>query len=97
MDIEPDGTPADGVTARTGDMVFDACRFVNNKGSQFVGGDNGRNTENVTIRNSEFVGRAGNKHPYVIILSRREPSLKTIRSIPSTAVFIPLSRKALAT
>jgi RNase P/RNase MRP subunit p29 len=69
VDIEPDGTPADGVTARTGDMVFDACRFVNNKGSQFVGGDNGRNTENVTIRNSEFVGRAGNKHPYVIILS----------------------------
>lgn len=69
VDIEPDGTRADGVTARTGDMVFDACRFLNNKGSQFVGGDNGRNTENVTIRNSEIVGRAGNKHPYVIILS----------------------------
>ncbi len=69
VDIEPDGTPAEGVTARTGDIVFDACRFVNNKGSQFVGGDNGRNTENVTIRNSEIVGRAGNKHPYVIILS----------------------------
>lgn len=68
VDIEPDA-PAERVTARTGDIVFDACRFVNNKGSQFVGGDNGRNTENVTIRNSEIVGRAGNKHPYVIILS----------------------------
>jgi len=69
VDIEPDGTPADGVTARTGEMVFDSCRFLNNKGSQFVGGDNGRNTENVIIRNSEIVGRAGNSHPYVIILS----------------------------
>ncbi|QRQ84526.1 right-handed parallel beta-helix repeat-containing protein [Cupriavidus oxalaticus] len=68
VDIEPDA-PAERVTARTGDIVFDACRFVNNKGSQFVGGDNGRNTENVTIRNSEIVGRAENKHPYVIILS----------------------------
>ncbi|WER49561.1 glycosyl hydrolase family 28-related protein [Cupriavidus sp. WKF15] len=69
VDIEPDGTPADGVTARTGNIVFDACRFLNNKGSQFVGGDNGRNTENVTIRNSQIVGPAGTKNPYVVILS----------------------------
>jgi len=69
VDIEPDYNPIDGNPTRTGDMVFDGCHFLNNKGSQWVGGDNGVNTENVTIRNSEIISRPANNHPYVIIMS----------------------------
>jgi len=68
VDIEPNWGPPEGV-GWTENIVFDNCKFLNNKGSQWVGGDDGVNIRNVTIKNSEIVARAANDHPYVIIMS----------------------------
>ena len=68
VDIEPNWTPANGASAKTGNIVFEHCHFKNNRASQFVTAGNGATVENVRISHSEIIGKAGG-FPYVIIMS----------------------------
>lgn len=68
VDVEPNWGPADG-SLMTANITFDNCQFSSNLGSQWVGGDNGVNIENITIRNSKIIGLAGSTWPYVVIMS----------------------------
>ncbi|CAG9173805.1 right-handed parallel beta-helix repeat-containing protein [Cupriavidus pinatubonensis] len=68
VDIEPNWTPAEGASVKTGNITFENCRFENNLGSQFVTGGNGATVENIRISNSKIIGRVGG-FPYVVIMS----------------------------
>jgi len=69
VDVEPNWGPADGVE-RTQNLTFDNCKFLYNKGIQWVGGDNGAIIQNVTLKNSTIESRPDNTSSvYTIIMS----------------------------
>ncbi|WP_240804903.1 right-handed parallel beta-helix repeat-containing protein [Cupriavidus oxalaticus] len=92
VDVEPNWAPDTGASARTGNIVFENCRFANNRGSQFVTGGNGHTVENIRISNSEIIGRPGG-FEFVVIMSVPEGIIENSYIDTATGGIYPFFRE----